>query len=217
MSDRDRDHENSMSSQVDNSSSTIVCDAAASSSAMPPVESIGAQHDIDLLFGTPQRARIWEPARPPLALGELLDSRYMLRLLFPSDPRMLAAVAIDRVSGDDKLRSARILPDVRATDSNIGNRTMLQWRLRNRKIREVGVEALQWVDGNRTTAHWAESFELPLEDLDDQDKPPPYTSDDHADVDRPGISQSHSTPLTRKPSTRSRGRASLGTAAPIDP
>jgi hypothetical protein len=208
-----------MSSQVDESSGTIVGDV--SSSATPAVQSPGTQHDIDLLFGTPRESRIWEPARPPPALGELLDSRYMLPLLFPSDPRMLAAVSIDRVSGDEKLdkrRSARIMPNARSTDSNIGNRTMLQWRLRNRKVREVGVEALQWVDSNRSAPHWAESFELPLEDEDDQDRPPPsYASDDPNDTARSGNSQSHSTPLTRKPSARSKGRQSLGTTAPIDP
>lgn len=207
MNDRDRDHEDSMSSQIDESLGDAPCS----------IENPGTQHDIDLLFGTPPETRIWEPARPPPALGELLDSRYMLPLLFPSDPRMLAAVPIDRVSGNDKpdkRSSAGLILNARSAASSIGNRTILQWRSRNRKIREVGVETLQWVDGNRSAAHWAESFELPQDDQDDQDDSPSCTSDD-LNMDT-GIFQNHNTPLTRKPSARSKGRQSLGgTAAPM--
>ena len=216
MSDRDRDHDESMSSQIDEPSSDVP------SILRHAVENSGTQHDIDLLFGTPQETRNWEPARPPPALGELLDSRYMLPLLFPSDPRMLAAASIDRVSSSekpDKQRSTGLMPDARSTDSNTGDRTMLQWRPRNRKVRDVGVETLQWVDGNRSPAHWAESFELPQEDQDDRDGSPSYISDDlNLEHVQSGISQNHHTPLTRKPSARSKGRQSLGeTTSPIEP
>lgn len=214
MSDRDRDHEDSVSSQVDESSSTIVGDVPLSATH---AESPGAHHDINLLFGTPQDISIWEPAGPPPALGELLDSRYMLPLLFPSNPRMLAAVSIDTLSGDeelDKQRSARPVPETRSTDSNIGSR---QWRLRNKKFREVGVEALRWVDDNQPAVHWVEPFELHPDGQDDKDDP----SSDYPNVDtvQSGGSQSQNTPLTRKPSGRSKGRQSLGgtVAQVIDP
>jgi len=199
MSDRDRAHEDSTSSNVDESSGTIVGDTASS------VENSGTQHNIDLLFGTPQETMIWEPVKPPAALGELLDSRYMLPLLFPSDPRMLAAVSGDRSVSDKEQDKRRSAPLSLNTDSNIGNR--VQWRSRNKKVRQVGVGALQWVDGIRSAARWAGSFELPDEDQED---PPSYTSDDPNNA-RSGIPQS--TPLTRKPSLRSKGRG--GTAALI--
>lgn len=221
MSDRDRDHEDSVSSQVDESPGTIPGDPP--SSAIHPAESPSIQHDIDLLFGTPTEIRLWEPARPPPALGELLDSRYMLPLLFPSDPRMLAAVSADRIFGSeslDKLRSAQLLPAVRNTDPNLGNRstTQTRWRSRNKKVREVGVEALRWVDGNRSGAQWPESFELPQDDQYDQDDPPSYVSDDaNVDAVQSGIFQNNGTPLTRKPSARSKGRQSMGgTTTPVD-
>lgn len=211
MSDRDRDRDESMSSQADEPSVDGVRYAA---------ENSGTQHDVNLLFGTLQETKIWEPARPPPALGELLDSRHMLPLLFPSDPRMLAAASVDRVSDNEKLdkrRSTGLMPDARSPDPDTGNRAMLQWRSRNRKVRDVGVETLQWVDGNRSLARWAESFELPQEHQDDQHSPS-YTSDDsNLDPVQSGISQNH-TPLTRKPSARSKGRQSLGeTTSPIHP
>jgi hypothetical protein len=214
MSDRDRDHEDDMSLQVDESSGPAVGDAPPS--ATPTVGSSGAQQDIDLLFGTQHEITIWEPPRPPPALGELLDSRYMFPLLFPSDPRMLATVSVDRVSVEKQIkrRSAQ-LSDALGPDS-VGNRTVFQWRSRNRKVREVGVEALRLVDGNRPVAQWMGPFEGPQ---DDQDDPPPYTSDDPdaEETTWSGISQNHSTPLTRKPSTRSKGRQSSAGAAPINP
>lgn len=219
MSDRDRDHEDDMSSQVVESSGPAAGDALPS--ATHSVGSSSAQQDIDLLFGTPQEITIWEPPRPPPALGELLDSRYMFPLLFPSNPRMLATVSVDRVSTEkqNKRRSTQ-LPDGLSPDSSIGDRTVFQWRSRSRKIREVGAEALQLVDGNRPATRWPGYFELPQDDQDDLDDPPPYTSDDPnaEDATRSEISQNHSTPLTRKPSTRSKGRQSSGgVVAPADP
>src|SRR6266545_1756211 len=55
-------------------------------------EGLFANQSIDVLFDRTSNGSSWEPIRPPQALGELLDSRFMIPLLFPSNPRFLAAL-----------------------------------------------------------------------------------------------------------------------------
>lgn len=163
-----------------------------------------------------ERTEFWEPVRPPQVLGELLDSRYMLPLLFPSDPRMLAALPgkVPLIEQDkvERRRGVRVAPDSRSS-SRIGNgdRGTMVWRSRNRKLREVGIGALQWVDGVRSAARWGRAPEPGDEEVDDDDNQPhSYTSDDST-VNDPALRlDTHTTPLTRKPSGRSKGRTSLG-------
>lgn len=196
MDDRDRDEDDALSSSVNESTGSI--SGQTPSISTNSSENTNPQHNIDILFGNAHEMSTWEPIKPPPALGELLDSRYMLPLLFPSDPRMLTA-----------------LPGKMALTGGIyeekhGQHNMTQWKFRNRKLREVGVGTLQWVDGVRSAARWGRPIELDEDDEEDQ-KPLLYTSDDPNidDVAELRIN-THNTPLTRKPSGRSKGRQSFG-------
>jgi hypothetical protein len=85
----------------------------------------------------------------------------------------------------------------------------MAWRSKNRKVRDIGVEVLQFVDGIRSAARWTMVLEandnnehdLPQNDLISDDCHDGYGSDTIVD---------HTTPFTRKPSGRSRGRPSMG-------
>jgi len=165
-----------------------------------------------MLFERTQEKSSWEPAKPPQVLGELLDSRYMLPLLFPSDPRMLAALPGKIPLSDDDnretRRNAQLTGESRsASRASVEGRAMT-WRSRNRKLREVGIGSLQWVDGVRSAGRWGRPVEPDEEHNDEEDHPPQYTSDDLVDEELAIVT--HITPLTRKPSGRSKGRPSLG-------
>jgi hypothetical protein len=196
MDDRDRDEDDALSSYVNESTGNI--SGQAPSISTNSSENTSAHHSIDILFGNPQDMLTWEPVKPPPALGELLDSRYMLPLLFPSDPRMLTALP-------DKMAHIKDVIEEKQ------NQNIAPWKFRNRKLREVGVGTLQWVDGVRSAARWGRTLEL-NEDGDDADQQPPsYASDDPNVDDATEMRIStHITPLTRKPSGRSKGRQSFG-------
>lgn len=53
------------------------------------------QEGIDRLLDPAFETSDWLPPKPPQVLGELMESRYMLPLLFPSDPQSLRAVPLD--------------------------------------------------------------------------------------------------------------------------
>ncbi|GLB36057.1 putative DIL [Lyophyllum shimeji] len=201
----ERDREGSISSYVDEASSGA---AGQTPSISTNSSDQSGHHNIDILFGTPPEALSWEPPKTPPALGELLDSRYMLPLLFPSDPRMLAALPPKFTLSEDEKRQKRNAP------SEPGGRTG-RWRSRNKKLREVGVGALQWVDGIRSAARWTRPITLEDDELEDRE-PPAYTSDDLDGVEGTGVKiNTHVTPLTRQPSWR-KGRLSVGATTPID-
>ncbi|RDB29224.1 Dilute domain-containing protein C25B8.08 [Hypsizygus marmoreus] len=206
----ERDREDSISSYVDESSGNVSVKNTPSISTNSS-ETSGAHYVIDTLFGTPQETLLWEPIKPPPALGELLDSRYMLPLLFPSDPRMLAALptkfSLSDVESQEKGRNAMNISGGRGSRGTT-------WRSRNRRLREVGAGTLQWVDGIRSAARWTRPIEL--EEDDEEQQPPSYASDDpNGDEETELRVNTHATPLTRKPSGRSRGRHSLGDTTPV--
>lgn len=200
--------------------SSYVNDSMSSSGQTPSIattnsESSTHQHSIDALFdgaATTNTISSWEPVRPPQVLGELLDSRYMLPLLFPSDPRMLAAVPGQSSipeSGQNEYHNTRLSSESRSgTGSNMGSRNTMPWRLRSRKVREVGVGTLQWVDGIRSAARWNRMAEPDEGEDEEEPQPQAYASDDS------GVGElkvnTHITHLTRKPSGRSKGRPSAG-------
>ncbi|KAG6828707.1 hypothetical protein H0H92_007015 [Tricholoma furcatifolium] len=189
----EKDREDSVSSYVAESSSGQLGQTPSihtNSSETP------SPHNIDMLFGTPEEAQSWEPIKAPPTLGELLDSRFMLPLLFPSDPRLLAAVP-------------RRGP-FRHEDKNSAVR-YVAWRFRNKKLREVDVGALRWVDGVRSAARWA----MTIAQNDDDAFPPAYTANEGDDDQDPDSrTDLQATPLTRQPSAR-KGRYSniIGEAA----
>jgi hypothetical protein len=164
-----------------------------------------------MLFDRMQEKSAWEPAKAPQVLGELLDSRYMLPLLLPSDPRMLAASPGKPPAPDakEKRKSAQLAAEGRsASRASAGCRGSMAWRSKSRKIREIGVDTLQFVDGIRSASRWGMAVEA--YDNDSEHDVPKSTSDEgHCNYGSDTI-VNHITPLTRKPSGRSKGRPSLG-------
>lgn len=53
------------------------------------------QEGIDRLFDPEYNAAHWLPPKPSPVLGELMESRYMLPLVLPSEPQLLRAVPLD--------------------------------------------------------------------------------------------------------------------------
>lgn len=165
-----------------------------------------------MLFDRTQGKSSWEPARPPEALGELLDSRYMLPLLFPSDPRMLAASPKKLPTTPTERKG--VIPETisgSTTPASAGSRGALEWRLKGRRVRDVGIGTLRWVDGAGYASRWSRTPDY-VEGEDAE-------SSDASEVSNDGMRPiTHITPLTRKPSSRIRtGRTSMGgdTAGPI--
>lgn len=157
--------------------------------------------NVDTLFGGPQDILAWEPIGPPPVLGELRDSRFMLPLLFPSDPRKLSAIPRGYPLSVECC-DPRVEIDVE--DKSKTSDHTLSWKFRNRKLREVGANVLQWVDGIWSAAPWAKPS--------DQDgaRGQDYSfQSDHETTDVEELNY-RITPLTRKPSGRGKSRFSLG-------
>ncbi|SRR6266478_402739 len=211
MDDRDRD--DTSSSLNDNVSARAVSSAGSVST-----EASTTQHDIDLLFDEEQDAAFWEPVRPPEVLGEFLDSRYMLPLLLPSDPVMLSAAP--------KMPAFWRNEDVAngISDSRCGSRASrrsagsLPWEISTKRLRDTSLGILRWVDGAGSHARWArsaadaegrEEYEY---DGETPPSPSPYLvgSEDDRENDTAAAPSAvrRTTPLTRRPSLRSKGRAS---------
>lgn len=190
--------------------------SSVSEPSIAPSVEINPQQSVDSLFDKTFDVTLWEPTRPPQALGELLDSRYMLPLLFPTNPRLLAALPGKKLLLDDSkrfsLQSLSSNSD-KSTSRGSDTPTSLAWKLRNRKVREVGIGTLQWVDGIRSASRWGRPVAHDYE---------PEGEGDHLDDQKQDATESaihvniHITPLTRKPSGRSKGRPSMGETTPID-
>ncbi|KAJ6519737.1 DIL domain-containing protein [Mycena sanguinolenta] len=208
--ERDTDHDSVSSFQTD--SQSISRPASSATSSIASSESAG-QHGIDMLFEKTQDKSTWEPVRPPQVLGELLDSRHMLPLVFPSDPRMLSALPGKLIFPDDKPpRTPVPTSDSRSSSRASGeSQGAMRWRSRDRALREMGVGALQWVDGIRSAARWGRLMN-PDTDVEDDEM--------ENGVPKEGELTVKITPLTRKPSGRSKGRPSQGGEAeeitPVD-
>jgi hypothetical protein len=145
---------------------------ASSSSSMSSDLSF-AQRNVDLLFERDMDAASWEPAKPPEVLGEFLDSRHMLPLLLPSDPRMLSAAPKKPAFWTDAPASGAERSTSRASRRSAGT---MPWRTSTRRMRDFGLEMLRWVDGVGAVSRWTRP--LPPDD------PPPYDDDDELDDER---------------------------------
>lgn len=170
----------------------------------PCAEDIVAQRNVDMLFDRNQETSSWEPPSPPDVLGELLDSRHMLPIFLPSDPRFLGAVPAKRFQGSEPLG---LTPGRRSASRA---RPPMSWRLQSKKLREVEIRTLQWVDGTPSTARWYRSM-----DVEDEyeEKPPPYSPEESDSAIGSPVAElrvaTHFTPLTRSRSmARSKGRIS---------
>lgn len=106
------------------------------------------QMQIDALFDRDRSKSEWLPPTTPEPLGELLDSRYMLPLILPSDPILLAAMPVKRFRG--KLDSPHLDSEgrsiSRASQASSGATDALAWRTQLTAIRDVRVNLLDIVD-----------------------------------------------------------------------
>ncbi|TFK92779.1 hypothetical protein K466DRAFT_539135 [Polyporus arcularius HHB13444] len=210
IGDRDRDRDGSISE------TPSLYDVSEQASLSPSSEASAAQRSIDGLFDRTQEKLLWEPAKAPDPLGELLDSRYMLPLLLPSDPRMLGALPTKPASLDDEKRSSvRLSVDGSSrSTSRASYRGAMSYRF-SKQLRDIGPTTLQYVDGSGAAARWTRP--APVEPDEEDDKPPPPYPDDDDEMegerDEDGLridTAVHLTALTRAPSGRSRGRMSTG-------
>ncbi|KAK0464906.1 DIL domain-containing protein [Desarmillaria tabescens] len=193
MGERERERDESLSSSLNDLDQSVHSVSFSSdSSELPP------NQNIDVLFDKDDRIASWEPPKPPQVLGELLDSRHMLPLLFPSNPRMLAAVSRPLSFPDDgkMKRPNSVLTSDSRSDSSATMESRCTWRARHRKVRQVGIGTLKWVDGVRSASRWGRLIP------DDEDI---ESSEEKGETEL--RVKTHVTPLTRKPT---KGRASHG-------
>lgn len=226
ISERDRDR--------DDASSTFRSGSVNGDdqSSLGSIETTSNRHSIDMLFDKNLEINAWAPPKAPQVLGELLDSRFMLPLLFPSDPLLLAALpskAYLNPEGTSQPASATLSPSSMPRGSiDFGKPGPLRWRSRNKKIREAGVGMLQWVDGLHSAARWwrptEQTYEAEeeVEQLTEEPESEVNEEDELQSVDEEGRRTlkvtTHFTPYTRKPSIRSKGgRPSLGDVTPVNP
>jgi hypothetical protein len=229
MTDREREREESGESINDVQSSNSGNGSISPSSSFQ--ETSLAQQGIDMLFDRTQDKSAWEPVQPPQVLGELLDSRYMLPLVFPSDPRLLAAlptlVLPSQEDGCRRSHGGHTDSKSRSTSrASCSSRGAMPWKSRTRRVRELGAGALKWVDGAASASRWGRPPVLDeIEaDEDDEDERPVDEGDDSdrsldgSDEARDRVDDTvKTTPFTRKPSTRNKARASYGgDVTPID-
>jgi hypothetical protein len=135
----------------------------------------------------------------------------MLPLLFPSDPRLLAALPGEIIHFEDakriSLRSSKL-----DSDKSSSAPEPFSWRSRNRSVRKIGIEILQWVDGVRSASRWGRSLVHDFEVENEEGYPT-----EEPEGDEPTIRiNTHITPLTRKPSGRAKGRLSMSETTPIN-
>ncbi|KZT44540.1 hypothetical protein SISSUDRAFT_1056879 [Sistotremastrum suecicum HHB10207 ss-3] len=178
LDERDRDHDDSFSDSAMDSQSVAGYAASTSTNTLDS-DTGNLQEAIDLLFDRNYEKSEWLPPKPPPVLGELLESRYMLPLLLPSDPVMLCALPrkLDppkqRVSPLGTLRAST--PDGERSASRVSQRTRnaMVYRLRPRRVRVTSLRTLKFVDGTyRWPQHGDEDMSLPNPDPGIEHSPP---------------------------------------------
>ena len=163
-------------------------------------EGLSVNQSIDVLFDKTSN-RSWEPSRPPQALGELLDSRFMIPLLFPSNPRLLAALPGKRFRGDKRISTQSFSSNLDKVSIRSTTDLPSPWRCRNRKVREVGVRTLRWIDGANSAARWERPLAHDYEHEDGIGKGTDLVNGRHHNA----------VPLTQRPSAlRAKARLSIG-------
>lgn len=177
-------------------------------------DTLAAQKSIDMLFDRLQGKSSWEPAKPPEVLGEFLDSRHMLPLFFPSDPRMLAALpAVLSKSVEEIKYNSKSPGSAGALPASVGSRGPLGWTMGGKRARDVGVGLLAWVDGVAYTSRWTRPTEVEPDDERIHDSP---GSDEDLTLNpNTPAPLRNITPLTRRKSSR-RGRSSVLSAGDED-
>ena len=163
-------------------------------------------HNVDLLFDRTFDKSVWEPPKAPQVLGELLDSRHMLPLFLPSDPRKLSASPIKTHVPEYARRLTDCQFDGRGP-IQLKSQGPMEWICRSQRVRGVSTKTLQWMDG--LTPSSCRGRPLEMHYTDEPSSSSSDIEDLRIDTNIPRAS-SQSTPLTRKPSARSRARLSLG-------
>lgn len=201
LTDREREREE-VSTTLDDELLTNSKPTFAKNRDEPPL-----QQSIDLLFDPfdADAALSWEPIRPPQVLGELLDSRYMLPLLFPSDPRKLAAVPgdVNLVAENAPRNRNSMVSDTSSQTSTA--RPVVKWRSKNRRIRELDIATLHALDRGRTTIRWNRTltdYNDASESNENEGGLSESLANSHQSNGEEGNVAIHFTPLTRKPSAR---------------
>jgi hypothetical protein len=198
MADRDRDRESISSFQTDSASAPTM----TSSSNETSVAAVAS--NIDVLFEVNGESQTWEPTRPPQVLGELLDSRHMLPLNLPSDPRLLALFPSKPSEGDNiKSVSSVFLSEHTAETRSPQQRT---WKSQYQRLRKVKIGTLNQLDGAGTVSRWTK----PVRDQDDDSQEELMAQNSDDQMNDPSLYiHTNTTPLTKRPSVR-RPRASQG-------
>lgn len=175
-------------------------------------DTIAAQKSVDMLFDRLRGKSSWEPVKPPEVLGEFLDSRHMLPLFFPSDPRMLAALPgkLPKSAGETK-HSSKGSGSAGAIPASVGNRGPLDWTMGEKRVRDVGVGLLAWVDGVAYTSRWTRPIEVEPGDEAELIHDSPRPDDDLTLNPNTPAPLGRIAPLTRRKSSR-RGRSSTFSA-----
>ena len=138
----------------------------------------------------------------------------MLPLLFPSNPRLLAALPGEIIHLEDAKTTSLRSPSDSDKSSNHAPEPF-SWRSRNRNVRKTGIEILQWVDGVRSASRWGKSVVHDFE-VGDEERHSTYPAEE-PESDEPTIRiNAHIAPLTRKPSGRAKGRLSMSETTPIN-
>lgn len=197
---------------------------------------------IDILFDRSSGKTHWEPTKAPQVLGELLDSRFMLDLELPTDPRMLAAIPghilFDQADRHRSSSLSSMIGIEKAAQATDESEVVLAWRCRARKLREVRVDALRWVDGARAASRWAHPFGIePRHDHEREQQQQNEQEPDYAQEYNPGYvhepniepipsltldipqfagdATTRITPIARRPSGRGRQRVG-SSSTPIE-
>lgn len=113
------------------------------------------QHSIDKLFDTSSDMSDWLPPKPPPVLGELLESRYMLPLVLPSDPQFLCAISeeyefadgVAFLQGDERGHHSTYSPNASPRIRK------MRFRMMPCKLNSVTLQTLSLVDGSQRIQH----------------------------------------------------------------
>jgi hypothetical protein len=134
-----------------------------------------------------------------------MDSRFMLDLKLPSDPRMLSAIP-GKLPFEPTAQARKSSADAKkARDAAVDGQAVLGWRCKARSIREVGMDALRWVDGANYASRWSSPFHVEFEPEEEEvlQAPSSLMLEIPQEIDRDDQS-ARITPITRRPSARRR-------------
>lgn len=147
-------------------------------------------------------------------LGELLESRYMLPLLLPSDPRLLAAVPKKTITGLNTDDHGRTTGETRTSSS------AFEWSSRCKQVRKLNLDILSWIDGARDARRWLRQNSVHSDRIFDEEGGDGFAnlvpSPEHSSVDsdefnaEPVMKVVHLTHMNRVPSRSRTTRSSTG-------